>query len=37
MGNVIALTPPLIVTKAQMEQALAILENCLIEEERASG
>ncbi len=34
MGNVIALTPPLIVTRAQMEVALGILEQCLADEER---
>jgi len=37
MGNVIVLTPPLIVTKAEMEQALSILEACLADEERIAG
>jgi 4-aminobutyrate aminotransferase len=29
MGNIITLTPPLIITQAEMEQALAIIEACL--------
>ena len=32
MGNVLTLTPPLITTQAQMDQALDILERCLAEE-----
>ena len=32
MGNVLTLTPPLITTPAQMNQALDILEQCLAEE-----
>ncbi len=32
MGNVLTLTPPLIVTTAQMDQALDILEGCLRDE-----
>jgi 4-aminobutyrate aminotransferase len=32
MGNVLTLTPPLIVTPAQMDDALDILETCLAEE-----
>jgi 4-aminobutyrate aminotransferase len=32
MGNVLTLTPPLIVTMAQMDQALDILESCLRDE-----
>jgi len=33
MGNVLTLTPPLIVTQAQMDQALDILSDCLEEEQ----
>ena len=32
MGHVLTLTPPLITTPAQMDQALDILEQCLAEE-----
>jgi 4-aminobutyrate aminotransferase-like enzyme len=32
MGNVLTLTPPLIVTQAQMDQALDILDECLAAE-----
>ena len=32
MGNVLTLTPPLITTQPQMDQALDILERCLAEE-----
>jgi 4-aminobutyrate aminotransferase len=32
MGNVLTLTPPLITTQAQMDQALDILNDCLQEE-----
>jgi 4-aminobutyrate aminotransferase len=35
MGNVLTLTPPLIVTQAQMDQAIDILDECLREESRA--
>jgi 4-aminobutyrate aminotransferase len=35
MGNVLTLTPPLITTRAQMDQALDILDACLAEEARA--
>ena len=31
MGNVLTLTPPLILTQAQMDQALAVIEDSLIE------
>jgi 4-aminobutyrate aminotransferase-like enzyme len=31
MGNVLTLTPPLITTRAQMAQALDILDQCLRE------
>jgi 4-aminobutyrate aminotransferase len=33
MGNVLTLTPPLITTQAQMDQALDILSDCLQEEQ----
>ncbi len=32
MGNVLTLTPPLIISQAQMDQALDILDTCLAEE-----
>jgi len=32
LGNVLTLTPPLIVTEAQMDEALDLLEQCLAEE-----
>ncbi len=32
MGNVLTLTPPLVTTQADMDRALAILEECLAEE-----
>jgi 4-aminobutyrate aminotransferase len=35
MGNVLTLTPPLVTTRAQMDEALDILDGCLAEE--ASG
>jgi 4-aminobutyrate aminotransferase len=35
MGNVLTLTPPLIVTRAQIDQAIDILDECLREESRA--
>ncbi len=37
MGNVLTLTPPLVVTQAQMDEALDIVEHCLAEEEAAAG
>jgi (R)-1-hydroxy-2-aminoethylphosphonate ammonia-lyase len=35
VGDVLTLTPPLIVTAAQMDTALRILDECLAEVERA--
>jgi 4-aminobutyrate aminotransferase len=35
MGNVLTLTPPLVITQPQMDEALDILESCLAEEARA--
>jgi len=35
MGNVLTLTPPLITTQAQMDDALDIVEQCIAEEARA--
>ena len=35
MGNVLTLTPPLVTTRAQMDQALDIVDACLAEEEQA--
>jgi 4-aminobutyrate aminotransferase len=37
MGNVLTLTPPLIVTEAQMLQAMEILEESIGEVERELG
>ena len=37
MGNVLTLTPPLVTTRAQMESALAIVEECIAEAARESG
>ena len=37
MGNVLTLTPPMIVTEQQMDAALAILDEAIGEEERARG
>ncbi len=34
MGNVLTLTPPLIITEGEMERALGILDDCLSEVER---
>lgn len=34
MGNVLTLTPPLVITDAQMDAALEILDACLGEVER---
>ena len=31
MGNIVTLTPPLVTTKNEMDQALDILESCLKE------
>ncbi len=36
MGNALTLTPPLITSPAQMDQALAIIDACLADEERTS-
>ena len=36
MGNVLTLTPPLIVTRSQMDAALDILDACLAEETTAA-
>ncbi len=36
MGSVLTLTPPLIVTEAEMERALDIIEECLDEQEKAA-
>jgi 4-aminobutyrate aminotransferase len=35
MGNVLTLTPPLIISREQMDEALAILDACLADERRA--
>lgn len=35
MGNVLTLTPPLVVTREEMDRALDILDECLAEEARA--
>ncbi|MFI4931381.1 MAG: aspartate aminotransferase family protein [Burkholderiales bacterium] len=35
MGNVLTLTPPLIITRPQMDAALDILERCLVDERSA--
>jgi len=35
MGNILTLTPPLIITQEEMDRALAIIEECLEEVERA--
>jgi 4-aminobutyrate aminotransferase len=32
MGNILTLTPALIITRAEMDQALAILEACIAEQ-----
>jgi 4-aminobutyrate aminotransferase len=37
MGNILTLTPPLTITKAEMDQALDILEESLIEVQRGFG
>ncbi len=34
MGNILTLTPPLTITRAEMDQALAILEECLADVDR---
>ena len=36
MGNIIALTPPLTITKDEMERALDILDDSLSEVERSN-
>lgn len=33
MGNILTLTPALVITRAEMDQALAILEACIAEAE----
>jgi len=33
MGNIITLTPPLIITKEEMDRALDIIDTCLTEME----
>jgi 4-aminobutyrate aminotransferase len=35
MGNVMTLTPPLIIKKAQIDLSLEIIDQCLIEAEQA--
>lgn len=35
MGNILTLTPPLVVTESQMQQAIEILDQCLTEAEQA--
>ena len=35
MGNVLTLTPPLVITEAEMMQALEILDNCIGEVARS--
>jgi 4-aminobutyrate aminotransferase len=35
MGNVLTLTPPLITTRAQMDNALDILEDCIAQAAQA--
>jgi len=37
MGNILTLTPPLIITREQMDRALAIIEECIAEVENAEG
>lgn len=37
MGNVLTFTPPLITTKAQMEQAMSIVADCIFEVEQELG
>ncbi len=37
MGNVLTLTPPLVITREQMDRALDILDECLAEQARAGG
>jgi 4-aminobutyrate aminotransferase len=34
MGNILTLTPPLIITREEMDRALAILEECISEVEK---
>ncbi len=33
MGNILTLTPPLIITREEMDRSLAILDECLTEVE----
>jgi 4-aminobutyrate aminotransferase len=37
MGNIITLTPPLIISQQELEKALAILDECLTEAEHNDG
>ena len=37
MGNILTLTPPLIITQAEMDRAIAIVDECLSEVESAGG
>ncbi len=37
MGNIITLTPPLTITRQEMDKALDILDECLTELERNSS
>jgi 4-aminobutyrate aminotransferase-like enzyme len=34
MGNILTLTPPLIITRPEMDQALAIIEKCIADAEK---
>jgi 4-aminobutyrate aminotransferase len=34
-GNVLTLTPPLVITRDELERALAIVDDCLTQVERA--
>jgi 4-aminobutyrate aminotransferase-like enzyme len=36
MGNILTLTPALIITKDEMDKALDIIEECIAEVEKAS-
>jgi 4-aminobutyrate aminotransferase-like enzyme len=37
MGNVLTFTPPLVTTRAQLDEALDIVDACLTDVERAPG
>jgi adenosylmethionine-8-amino-7-oxononanoate aminotransferase len=37
MGSALEFAPPLIITKADIDEALEILERCIVEEEKAMG